>query len=146
MRREVSASRMDDMTGNRLVDALPVDELRALGPALEEVSVAVKGLIYEQGEPITHVHFPVTAVISLVAVLGGGESVELATVGNEGMVGVPAFLQAGSTNRHVAVRASPGGSRCLGGEAFRDAAEGGRALHDYLPRVTQSLLWQIVRG
>src|SRR2546423_5173950 len=143
MRREVSASRMDDMTGNRLVDALPVDELRALGPALEEVSVAVKGLIYEQGEPITHVHFPVTAVISLVAVLGGGESVELATVGNEGMVGVPAFLQAGSTNGHVAFGQIPGASLRLGVEAFRNAVERGQALHDHLQRYTQALLSQI---
>lgn len=46
-------------------------------------------VLYRPHEPIEDVHFPVTGVASLVSILADGRSVEVASIGNEGIVGVP---------------------------------------------------------
>ena len=44
--------------------------------------------------PITALYFPVDAVVSVVSTLADGTRLEVATIGNEGLLGVPRFLQA----------------------------------------------------
>src|SRR3954452_25629936 len=78
--------------GNRLLDLLPVGDHDRLRPDLEIVPVGVKDVICEANEPIPHVYFPTGGVISLVTPMADGVEVELATVGREGMVGLPVFL------------------------------------------------------
>jgi CRP-like cAMP-binding protein len=82
------------LTGNRLLDALPPEDIGRLRSHLEIVSVALKYVIYEPDQPITHVYFPTGCVISLVTYLEEGLPVEMATIGREGMVGLPIFLGA----------------------------------------------------
>lgn len=76
---------------NRVLAALPKDELRSLAPHLVEVPLEFKEVLYEQGERIDAVYFVEEGVVSLVIVMREGE-VETGTIGNEGMVGVEAFL------------------------------------------------------
>lgn len=97
--------------GNRLLSALPEEELARLRPHLEAVRLEQTVPIYEAGAPIGHVHFPTTGVFSLVTRMRDGSVVEVATVGNEGMLGVQAFLD-GSV--------MPVGAFCqVAGEALR---------------------------
>src|SRR5271166_2864164 len=77
---------------NRLLAALPRDEYRRLRPHLEKVSLPLKDILYEANGPIPHVFFPLNGVVSLVIVMEGGFTLELSTIGNEGMVGTPVFL------------------------------------------------------
>ena len=77
---------------NRLLAALPPDEMEVLRPDLETVPLALKQDLYEAGQPIEHVWFPHHGVASLLAEMPGSASVEIATVGPEGMVGLPVFL------------------------------------------------------
>src|SRR3954447_15850301 len=79
-------------TGNRLLDLLPRADIERLRPHLEAVSLGVKQVVYEPDGPIPHVYFPAGCVISLVTFMGGGAAVEMATIGREGMVGLPVFL------------------------------------------------------
>jgi hypothetical protein len=44
-------------------------------------------VLYEPDEPITHVYFPTTAVVSLLVLTEDGSSVDAALVGNDGVVG-----------------------------------------------------------
>lgn len=59
---------------------------------METVSLSFKETLYEQDERITHLHFPESGVVSLVTDLQDDGTVETGTVGNESVVGVPAFL------------------------------------------------------
>jgi CRP-like cAMP-binding protein len=52
----------------------------------------IKTVLFEPGQVIEHVYFPLNGVISLVTPLEDGAIVEVATVGNEGVVGVPLVL------------------------------------------------------
>ncbi|HSP65716.1 MAG TPA: Crp/Fnr family transcriptional regulator [Candidatus Deferrimicrobium sp.] len=87
-------------TDNRLIGAMdPADRDRLTGIALR-IDLDVKTVLFEPGKPLEAVYFPLDGVVSLVTPLEDGSIVEVATIGNEGVVGVP--LIAGGT---LAVRA-----------------------------------------
>ncbi len=46
-------------------------------------------VLFEPGQPIEYVYFPLSGVISLVTILIEGDLIEMATVGCEGLVGAP---------------------------------------------------------
>src|SRR5665811_1217541 len=48
--------------------------------------------LFNADQPITEVHFPLTGVMSMVTAMEDGSNVEVATVGNEGMVGMPVYF------------------------------------------------------
>src|SRR4030095_16253063 len=79
---------------NRLLSALSRDLQIRLLPRMEKVALTVRQLLIDPDAPISHVYFPLSGAASLVIALKGGETVEIATVGNEGMLGTPVFLGA----------------------------------------------------
>jgi CRP-like cAMP-binding protein len=79
----------DNAGANRLLDALPSDEGRRLRSASSPVFLDVETVLFEPGEPIDFVDFPRNCVVSLVTAFEEGASVEVAVIGNEGIVGVP---------------------------------------------------------
>jgi CRP-like cAMP-binding protein len=56
------------------------------------VVVPVKGVIQRVGDPVKYVYFPISGVFSITTVLPDGITVETATVGHEGMMGIEAVL------------------------------------------------------
>jgi len=83
--------------GNRLLAALPSDEYLQLLPSLEGFEPPHQYVFYEPNQPITRIYFPISGVVSLLMLGEKGEAVEVSTVGNEGMVGIPVFLGQDST-------------------------------------------------
>jgi CRP-like cAMP-binding protein len=90
------------MTGNRLLDLLPQDELNALQP--ERMTVTHAYPLIVPSEPIKYVFFPINALGSLVTILEDGSSIEAGSVGREGMVGIPVILGAESTPMQTVVQ------------------------------------------
>jgi CRP-like cAMP-binding protein len=78
--------------GNRLLDRLPADESSRLLPLAETVSLGNLEQLHQQDAPLPHVYFPKSGVLSSVITSAEGGMVEAATIGNEGMVGIPALL------------------------------------------------------
>jgi CRP-like cAMP-binding protein len=76
---------------NRILAALPADSLDRMAEHLEPVELGMKMRVYEPHGPIEHVYFPLSGVISLLSIADDA-GIEIATVGNEGMAGVGAFL------------------------------------------------------
>jgi CRP-like cAMP-binding protein len=108
----------DDERGrdrNELLRRLTTAEYARLASGLESVPLEFKETLYEQGSRITHVYFPTAGVVSLITVLTGDDApVETGTVGREGMVGLPTFLEAS---------VAPGRALCqVPGSALRMAA------------------------
>jgi CRP-like cAMP-binding protein len=77
---------------NRILQRLAADDVERLRPNMEPVSLSFKETLYDQGERINYLHFPESGVVSLVTDLHDDGTVETGTVGNESVVGVPAFL------------------------------------------------------
>src|SRR3954466_15042028 len=108
---------------NRLLARLPEAEYRRLLPLLEPVTLEVDRVLYQPRGPIDYAYFPSGAVLSALTVMRDGNAIEVATVGNEGLVGHYGF--GGKTSPHkVVVQAGDGGhriaSRALQEEALKD--------------------------
>lgn len=132
--------------GNRLLAALPDEERAALAVDMDVVEYSVRETVYEQGQPVEHVVFPVAAVLSLVSTMSDDRAVEVATVGNEGMIGLPVFLQATMTSAHMAFAQVPGQALVMPAERFSERIDGTGTLHRLLHRYTQALISQIAQG
>ncbi|MEP7000732.1 MAG: Crp/Fnr family transcriptional regulator [bacterium] len=78
---------------NRLLEALPESDYLRLLPELEPVTFELRQVLFEPGADITHVYFPSSGMASLVNDMKDG-TVEVGTIGNEGMVGTPILLHA----------------------------------------------------
>lgn len=77
---------------NRLLAALPPRTQKRLLKTLQPVSLKTGDDLYGQDQPIQHIYFPLSGVMSLVTT-AGGEAGEVATVGREGMLGLPVFFR-----------------------------------------------------
>jgi CRP-like cAMP-binding protein len=77
---------------NRLLELLHPLDLDRLRQHLEPVVLEYRQSLYEANEPITSVYFPIDGVVSLVNTMADGSSVEVGTIGNEGVVGLPVIL------------------------------------------------------
>lgn len=116
-----------------------------LAPQMQRVQLKLKQQLYVSGRPIEHVYFPITAVISMLAEMDPYSLVEVATIGREGVVGLPLFLGADVTPG-VSFAQIPGEAYCMTAEAFRQAVREPSAFTRQLHRYTQSLLMQIAQG
>lgn len=79
---------------NRLLSALPARDRGALRPHMQRVRLEVGDPLARKGETFRDAYFPENSMISLVTRMQDGRSVEVGTVGNEGLAGLSALLDA----------------------------------------------------
>jgi len=77
---------------NRLLAALPREELERLTPHFQHLPLVFKEHLFEAGEQVEFIYFPLSGVISMIASTENGSSVEVGIVGREGMTGVSVVL------------------------------------------------------
>lgn len=99
-------------------------------------------VLYESGEELHYVYFPVDAIVSLLFEMSDGATAEISVVGNEGVVGVAVFLGGGSTPSRAIVQSE--------GQAYRTSAtflqhtfNNNSAVRVLLLRYTLSLITQM---
>lgn len=86
-------SKPADAIENHLLASLPEKEYVRLLPHLELVSFEKGTVLYHAGDSITYCYFPLNGFISILFVTEDDKSVEVATVGSEGVIGEAALLQ-----------------------------------------------------
>ena len=117
---------------NHLLGRLPASEFQALRAQLTTVRLSAKQSLAEPGQPIPWVYFPHDVVISLATIDAKGGSVEVGSIGCEGLAGLPIFLGTDqSTGRLVAQ---------IGGEADRMEAAALQQETARLPELRRLLL------
>ncbi len=79
-------------SANRLLARLSPPEYQRLVPLLRVVPFNFKQILNEPRSRIAYVHFPTQGVVSAVTIMEDGTVIEVATIGNEGMVGLTALL------------------------------------------------------
>ena len=95
---------------NSLLASLSADDFAQICMELEHVQLQVHDVLYEPGEEIRYVYFPTAGCVSMVHITGTG-TVEVGTVGFEGMVGMPLLLHGTSAPTRALVQ--------VDGEAYR---------------------------
>src|SRR5688500_9597162 len=91
---------------NRILQRLPPDQYAALLPYLEPVELNNRQVLWQPDTTILSVYFPRTCVISLLTPLADEQPVEAATVGREGMAGIPVVLGVRVTNLQAITQVS----------------------------------------
>lgn len=116
---------------NRLLSGIPASELERLRPHLEPVSLGTGQVHYDFDARIEHVVFPEDLIISQVCVMSDGSGIETATVGCEGMSGMPVFHGVDRVPEQAFVQV-PGSAHRMSADAFREALP-------HCPRLTAML-------
>jgi CRP-like cAMP-binding protein len=72
---------------NRLLKLLGADDFAALQPSLKHVTMVRGTVLHPPARPIEHIYFPLSGMVSLLAVMKNGDLIETGIVGREGVVG-----------------------------------------------------------
>jgi CRP-like cAMP-binding protein len=116
---------------NKLLARLPAPDYQRLLPYLRPVSFNFKQILYAAGARIGHVYFPSSGCLSALTIMGDGSAIEVATIGNEGMVGLMAFIGAETAPNEVIVQIAGAGLR-MEVEAFKEQANRNEAFRRVL--------------
>jgi CRP-like cAMP-binding protein len=140
-----SALSAQALEGNRLLALLTPDTRRRMLPAFQLISCEMSHVLYMPDRTITHIYFPLTAVTSVLSEMDDGTTVEVATIGREGMVGLSVML--GDTTTFLRTIAQiPGTALSMERDDFlRIVEERQNGLQSLLLRYTQALFSQLAQ-
>jgi CRP-like cAMP-binding protein len=107
--------------GNLLLDALPTSERRRFITLCEPVELIFGNVLYEVGDRVCDVYFPIASFVSLISSVDKNSRLEVGLVGTEGMLGLSLLLGVAVSPLRALVQGA--------GAALRlDAADFARAL------------------
>jgi CRP-like cAMP-binding protein len=127
---------------NQLLAALAPTELQRLN--LQLVPLSLGRVLHEPGQVQPYIYFPVDCIVSLLHVLNDGDSAEISVVGNDGLVGIAAFMGGDSTPSQAVVQ-SAGRAYQMAGYHLREIFRTDEAMQALLLRYTQALMTQMAQ-
>lgn len=127
---------------NHLLAALPADVRSRLFPNLELIEMPYGKVLYESGDTMRYVYFPIDSIVSLLYVMESGASAEVSVVGNEGFVGI-ALLMGGDSTPSQAIVQSAGHAYRLPAAFFKKEFHRHSEMQILLLRYTQALITQM---
>ena len=98
-------------TQNKLLNHLLAVDLDFLLPQIRIVKLSFNDIIYEYGDSIDDAYFPLDSVVSNLAIMEDGTTIEISMVGNDGVIGLSALLGGGAARHWTRV--------CIGGSFAR---------------------------
>src|ERR1700731_868897 len=133
-----------DPQQNYLLAALSAPERERLYPHLQLVPMPLGKVLYESGDVLRHVYFPIDSIVSLLYVLADGASAEISVVGNEGLIGIALFM-GGETTPSRAILQSAGHAYRLIGQQLKGEFHRNGEMQLLLLRYTQALITQMAQ-
>ena len=128
--------------GNRLLASLPSTEYEVLLPHLERVHLPLDTMLYQAGDRIQYAYFPLSGMASLLSTTEDGDAIEVAMVGNEGMVDVAFLLRVNITPYQSVIQIEADALK-IKAELVRREFDRGGQLQDVLLRYTHALLTHV---
>lgn len=129
---------------NHLLAALPVEVQNRVFPNLDLVEMPYGKVLYESGDIMRHVYFPVDSIVSLLYVMENGASAEVSVVGNEGFIGI-ALLMGGESTPSQAIVQCAGYAYRLPAQMFKDEFHRHGEMQVLLLRYTQAVITQMTQ-
>jgi CRP-like cAMP-binding protein len=128
--------------GNRILAALPREQFARLIPHLTTVRLERDEVVYITGDQIRHVYFPISGLMSLLSTTETGSTVEVAMVGNEGIVGLPVILKNRMIPYEVTVQTESDAYK-IKAEDLQEEFDRGEGLHELILRYLNVLIAEI---
>jgi CRP-like cAMP-binding protein len=130
---------------NRILSALPDRALNAILSMASVHKLEFGRILYRQNKSMSAVYFPITGVVSILVGDSEGTDVELATVGNEGLVGITAALGVSRSAGRAVVQV-PGQAILLNTKQFQDALRTEGELSQFIHRYIYLFLRQVMQS
>jgi CRP-like cAMP-binding protein len=127
---------------NRILGALPGEELSRIVPHLTRVELKKDEVIYLTGATIEYVYLLESGLVSLLSTSESGSTIEVAMVSKDGIVGLPVILKNRSSRHHVTVRDATEAFK-IKVEKFQEEFDRGRVLHELVLRYLNVMITQI---
>jgi hypothetical protein len=134
-------SKTDASKQNHLIAALPRAVYRRLVPRLQPVTLSLGKTLFPSHGDLRHVHFPTTSIMSLSYGVEQGATAMAWPVGNEGIVGISAFL-GGTATGHQAEVEFAGDAFQLDAQTLKEEFQRGAELQKLLLRYVEALIAQ----
>jgi CRP-like cAMP-binding protein len=141
----LAAEEAPPQSRNHLLAVIPASEFRELKAHLTTVDLRAKDRLAVPNRPIEAVYFPLDAVVSMAAIDRDGKTVEVGSVGCEGMTGLAVLLGAEQSTSRTAVQIGGQAERMDAAVLQREAGRNdrfGRLLHLYV----QAFMTQIAQS
>jgi CRP-like cAMP-binding protein len=123
---------------NHLLQNLPVAEFELLRPHLATVELAKETVLFETGAPIGEIYLPHSGMVSMIVGFAEGETVEVAKIGRDSVVGGTAVLHDGPSLVDAVVIV-PGIASVLAADRLQAVMEASSELRHLLVRHQQAL-------
>jgi CRP-like cAMP-binding protein len=127
---------------NQLLSLLPQADRKRIVARCEPVALEIRTVLYEANGPMPCVYFPLSGMVSLVLNTQDGQTIEVGTIGNEGMVGTPLVLGSDKSPVEAVIQVSASLLRMTAKDFFRELKRSG-ALRAAGQRFAQTLMTQI---
>ena len=130
---------------NRLLATLPADDLERVLSHTMPMPLTLRQVIYKQDEVISYVLFPGGGACSLTKVMQDGQMAEIATVGNEGVLGTGVFFGDDRAFGETIVQVPDGLGLKMPVPAFLAEMDRRGAFYNRIIRYSQALMSQIMQ-
>ena len=130
---------------NGLLRALPPQDLRCLEPYLEPVALPHRKILFEPDQPLRRIYLIEAGITSLVTVFEDGTTVEMATIGREGLIGVDTLLGGDAALGCYVVQVA-GSALAVEASRFRAALRASRTLRTACEAYAQAFFAQILQN
>jgi CRP-like cAMP-binding protein len=138
--------RADGAAENRLLAGVSVAERARLHGYLHVIDMPDRRLLAGPEDMIRDVWFPADAVVSVVADMEDGESVEVGLVGSEGMAGLAVLFGVGRSATRTMVQIAGAGQRMSAVDFTRHVVEPRGELYRLVMRYANAFLGIVARG
>lgn len=129
---------------NRLLGGLPLKGLQSLLPALQPVPLPVKQVLHQPGDHLDFAYFPETGMVSIVLPLEHGGTIEVGTVGSEGMLPIAPVL-GGTVASSEAIVQLEGSALRMPADILRHRLDSNEALRRHFGRYAHSFHQQVLQ-
>jgi CRP-like cAMP-binding protein len=125
---------------NKLLAGLPRAEFERLRPLLRTTPIEFRQILLPANQPVKQVYFLNGGVASLTTGMKDGAMVEIATIGDEGLVGITAFFGEQLVSGEAMLQVPDTDAEVMSVDAFRSEVARGGPFHDCVQRYSQGLL------
>ena len=124
---------------NQLLASLPIDVAERLASQGQAVELTFRDSLFRTGDPMPDIYFPLSGIVSLIAVMTEGNALETGVVGREGLTPLVAFLGVEQAPQQALIQMAGQALRVPVAVLRQQAREAG-PLHDLLERYTAATL------
>jgi CRP-like cAMP-binding protein len=130
---------------NRLLVSLPPEDFGLVAPNLAQVDLERGRLLYDPGDRIDTIYFPLDGVISLMTLMENGAAIESATIGREGALGLMAAVAPRQSLSRAIVQTPVRACR-IGAAALHDAWAKSPRIRDLVDRHNEALFGHAIQS